>query len=109
MTNSTDNNLICADITARGVDSCVPDNGGAVDAYISWGEGGVDVTLIPNYDGDLDVWGSVDNWAADPAAVWALELALQRQEYPELELADLDGIMLATEVIVEAVRFEAAI
>lgn len=55
-----------AKITGCGADSTVPDNDDAVDADIFLGDVEVgSVTLLPDdYSGDLDTWGSLDNWAA---------------------------------------------
>jgi len=68
------NDWITATITARGADSAVPDNAGAVDATIYAGGAEVgEVTLVPDGEwngGGLVAWGSLDHWADYALQAW---------------------------------------
>jgi hypothetical protein len=95
MTTQTNPNITAA-IDARGKDSCIPDRPDAVDATIS--SGGTylcDITLCPDGDGDLDVWGDTpDSWCSDFSAV---------QHEAHRTATDIDIMIRA---IVDAVRDE---
>jgi hypothetical protein len=61
---------ITATVTARAANSTVPDRADAVDFAVDIDGRRVDVTLlVDGYSGQLDVWGSPDQWCSDPAAV----------------------------------------
>lgn len=61
---------ITATVTARAADSCVPDRADAVDFRVDIDGRIVDVTLlVDGYSGQLDVWGSPEQWCSDPAVV----------------------------------------
>lgn len=83
--------LFTATITARGADSTVPDNAGAVDADIF--RDGVkvgEVTLLPDGRGFLTTWGShVDHWAS-----YQLQQAIDLDEH---RAAILDAVNAAAE------------
>lgn len=63
---------ITAVVTARGVDSTLPDNSEAVDATIyANGEEIGRVTLQPDHTGRLTTWGSPYHWADDALRSYA--------------------------------------
>lgn len=54
-----------------GPSDCVDIGEGAVDAeiLIQGDDAWLGVTLMPNQDGELDTWGGVEHWCADPVAL----------------------------------------
>ena len=80
---------ITAKVTGFGADSTVPHNSGAVDADVYFdGQKVGEVTLLPDHNGRLSIWGEPNNWA-DPNILDAMNT--------------LDSEEAVVEAVVEAV------
>ena len=90
---------LTATITGTGADSTVPDNDGATDADIYDGETLIGcVTLLPDSDGDLIVWGpGSDCWADHAMQTW-IRSSADRDESGDR----VDAIEVAVRVAAEA-------